>query len=88
MGRTIDVIKQKRKVSESVKQSIKDFTKIKKKILATMEEGQKSIPEIAEETELSLNDVTYHLMTLQKFGFIEVSELDDMDEYFFYKLKK
>lgn len=88
MGRTIDVIKQKRKVSESVKQSIKDFTKIKKKILATMEEGQKSIPEIAEETGLSLNDVTYHLMTLQKFGFIEVSELDDMDEYFFYKLKK
>ncbi len=88
MGKTIDIIKQKRKVSESVKQNIKDFNAMKKKILATMEIEHKSIPQIAEELQLPLDVVTYHLMTLQKFGFIEVSELDDMDEYYFYNLKK
>ncbi|HDP55347.1 MAG TPA: hypothetical protein ENN24_06695 [Bacteroidetes bacterium] len=88
MGKTIDIIKQKRSASEAAKQSMKDYNSMKKKILATMETDQKSIPEIAKETEIPLNVVTYYLMTLQKFGFVEVSELDDMDEYYFYKLKK
>ncbi|MGE0088829.1 MAG: hypothetical protein AB7S50_05060 [Bacteroidales bacterium] len=88
MGKTIDIIKQKRKVSESVKQNIKDFNAMKKKILAAMEIEHKSIPQIAEELQLPLDVITFHLMTLQKFGFIEVSKLDDKDEYYFYKLKK
>ena len=88
MGKTIDIIKQKRTVSDSVKQNIKDFNAMKKKILGTMESEQKSIPQIAEELQLPLDVVTFHLMSLQKFGFVEVSELDDMDEYYFYKLKK
>lgn len=88
MGKTIDIIKQKRGVSDSVKQSLKEYNSVKKKILATMTTEHKSIPEIAKEIEMPLDVVTYYLMTLQKFGFVEVSELDDMDEYYFYKLKK
>ncbi|HOP04587.1 MAG TPA: hypothetical protein PL017_09070 [Tenuifilaceae bacterium] len=88
MGKTIDIIKQKRSVPEAVKHNMKEFNALKKKVLATMETEQKSIPQIAQETQLPLDVVTYHLMTLQKFGFVEVSELDDMDEYYFYKLKK
>lgn len=88
MGKTIDIIKQKRSDPEAVKHNMKEFNALKKKVLATMETEQKSIPQIAQETQLPLDVVTYHLMTLQKFGFVEVSELDDMDEYYFYKLKK
>ncbi|MDX9848445.1 MAG: hypothetical protein RBT74_15800 [Tenuifilaceae bacterium] len=88
MGKTIDIIKQKRSASESAKQHMKEFNSMKKKILATMESEHKSIPEIAKETELTTDVVTYYLMTLQKYGFVEVSELDDMDEYYYYKLKK
>ena len=88
MGKTIDIIKQKREVSESVKQNIKDFNALKRKILKTMESEQKSIPQIAQEIEQPLDIVTFHLMSLQKFGFVEVSDLDDMDEYYYYKLKK
>ncbi len=76
MGKTIDIIKQKRTVSESVKQSLKEYNSVKKKILATMATEHKSIPEISKETEMPLDEVTYYLMTLQKFGFVEVSELD------------
>lgn len=88
MGKTIDIMKQKREVPESVKQNIKEFNAMKKKILATMQTEHKSVPQIAKELQLPLDAVTFHLMTLQKFGFVEVSELDDMDEYYFYKLKK
>ena len=40
------------------------------------------------EIDLPHDVVTYHLMTLQKYGDIEVDDIDDMDEFYLYKLKK
>jgi predicted transcriptional regulator len=88
MGKTIDIIKKKREVPQEVKDNIKAFTKIKKMILKTLETEPKSVPQIAKEIDLAQDIVTYHLMTLQKFGSIEVDDIDDMDEYYLYKLKK
>lgn len=88
MGKTIDVIKQKRKASDHVKENMKAFNKIKKMILKALEENPKSIPQIAIEIDLPEDVVTFHLMTLQKYGDIEVDDIDDMDEYYMYKLKK
>lgn len=86
--KTIDIIKEKRTVSEEVKKKRKKFADIKKLILNALKEGPKSIPEIAEETNLSQDIVTYHLMTLRKYGDIETGEIDDMDEYFSYKISQ
>jgi len=88
MGKTIDIIKQKRKVSDSVKENMKAFNKIKRQILKSLETEEKTVPQIAKEIDLPLDIVTYHLMTLQKYGNVEAGEVDDMDEYYFYKLKK
>lgn len=88
MGKTIDIIKKKREVPQEVKENIKAFTKIKKQILKALEVEPKSVPQIAKEIDLAQDIVTYHLMTLQKFGSIEVDDIDDMDEYYLYKLKK
>jgi len=88
MGKTIDIIKKKREVPQEVKDNIKAFTKIKKMILKTLETEPKSVPQIAKEIDLAQDIVTYHLMTLQKFGSVEVDDIDDMDEYYLYKLKK
>lgn len=86
--KTIDIIKEKRTVSEEVKEKRKKFAGIKKLILNALKEGPKSIPQIAEETNLSQDIVTYHLMTLRKYGDIETGEIDDMDEYFSYKISQ
>ena len=86
--KTIDKIKEKRTVSEEVKTRLKEFNKIKRTILGALKEKPKSIPQIAEETKLPPDLVTFHLMTLMKYGSIETDEIDDMDEYFFYKLTK
>lgn len=88
MGKTIDIIKQKREASPEVKEKIKAFNKIKKQILKSLETEVKSVPQIAKEIDLPEDVVTYHLMTLQKYGSIEVDDIDDMDEYYLYKLKK
>jgi predicted transcriptional regulator len=87
MSKTIDVMKEKRKVSEQVRNNLKAFNKLKKQILKSLEPGQKTIPEIAGEIESDIDVITYNLMTLLKYGFIEVGELDDDDEYYYYKLK-
>jgi len=86
--KTIDVIKEKRTVSAEAKQNLKDYNRIKKLILKSLEPEAKTIPQIAAETELPQEVVTFYLMTLRKYGSVETGEIDDMDEYFYYKLKK
>jgi predicted transcriptional regulator len=88
MGKTIDIIKEKRKASPHVKEIIKAFNKLKKEILKSLESGQKTIPEIAKDINSDIDIITYHLMTLVKYGSIVASEIDDNDEYYYYKLKK
>ena len=85
--KTINIIKEKRTVPEHVKQRMKEFNKIKKAIKNSLKDGQKTIPEIAEATELPQDVVTYNLMTLIKYGDIIAGEIDEDDEYFYYKLK-
>ncbi len=53
-----------------------------------LKEGEKTIPQIAEEINEPLDMVTYSLMTSRKYGDIETGEIDDMDEYFTYKIAK
>ena len=62
--------------------------KSSKQIKKALGEEPKTIPQIAAETGISSQVITYNLMTCRKYGEIETGELDDMDEYFTYQLKK
>lgn len=86
MSKTIDVIKEKVKVSDEVKEKVKEVNRIKKAILTTLKERPKTIPQIIAETNLPADIVTFYLMTLRKYNSVETGEIDDMDEYFLYKL--
>ncbi len=88
MKKTIDHIKEKRTVSEELTKKRKEFTRIRKLILKSLETEPKTIPQIAQESELPLDVVTYNLMTLRKYGEIETGEIDDMDEYYYYQSVK
>ncbi len=84
--RTIDIIKKERKVPEHAKENLKRFNKIKKSILEALKEGPKSIPELSQFTGLPSRETHWYLMTLRKYGEVETGDLDDMDEFFTYKL--
>ncbi len=86
--RTIDRMKERRDVPGEVRERMKEFRRIKKMILEALEPEPMTIPEIAERTGLRCDVVTYHLMTLRKFGEVETDRADDMDEYYYYRIKE
>lgn len=86
--RTVSILKETRNVSEHVNEERKKYIQIRKTLREALKEESKSIPQLASATLLPLPDVTYYLMSMLKFGEVEVDGIDDMDEYYFYKLKK
>ena len=84
---TVTYMKEKRTVPEEVTAKSKEFARIKKAITASLESGPKAIPQIAKETKLPIDVVTYYLMSLWKYGDIEETEEIDEDDYYLYKLK-
>lgn len=88
-GNTIKYIKEKRKASQQSKDQLKNFIKVKKTILEALKEGgEMTIPQLADKIQMVKPEVVYYLMSLLKYGFVETVGLDDMDEYYIYKLKE
>lgn len=88
MTKTIKYIKEIRTVPKELKDQVKAYNKLRKLILNALKEKPKTIPEISDEINIESDIVTHNLMSLRKFGKVEVDSIDDMDEYFYYKLKK
>ena len=86
--KTIDQLKQKMSVSDEIKAKSKAYAKMKRTIKNALKTGKKTIPEIAKETGIHPEQITYYLMTIRKFHEVVEDEVDDMDEYFYYKLTK
>jgi len=86
--KTIEIIKLQRKAPPAALEERKIYQKMRKAITETLKEEPMSIPQIAEATHISLGDITYYLMAMLKFGEVAVNGIDDMDEYYFYELKK
>ena len=57
-------------------------------IRKALEEGPLTIPELAEKLNIDKGEATYYLMSLRKYGVVTAGEQDDMDEFFYYQLKK
>lgn len=84
---TVNYLKQSRTASESGKEGMKKYVRMRKEIKNALKESPKTVPEIAEATGLPVEDVTFYLMSMRKYGEVEAGEPDDMDEFFYYKLK-
>jgi len=87
-GKTARYLREKQGISEKVKENLKEFNQIKRKITEALKENDLTVGQISEKTGLSGPDTLFYLMTLVKYGIVKVGEIDDMDEYFTYKLNK
>ena len=87
-GKTAKYLKERRPVPKEVTEQLKYFTKTKKALLNALKEEQKTIPQLSEELNIPKEEVVFQLMSLLKYGWVEVGEMDDMDEYFYYKIKR
>lgn len=68
--------------------TMKEYPQIWKQILAGIQNGKNSIPEIAKNTQLPSDLVTYHLMTMNKYGIVIADGMNEKEEYYYYKLKQ
>ncbi len=86
-GKTAKYLKEKREVSSRIKENLKRYTRIRKSILNAMRDGEMTVPQLAEKLNMPSHEVMFYLMSLLKYGAVEVAGLDDADEYFYYKIK-
>ena len=87
-GKTAKYLREKQGVSQTAKDNLKEFNGIKKSILDALKESDLTIEELTLKLNMPKHEVVYYLMSLIKYGFVQTGDVDDMDEYFSYKLKK
>jgi predicted transcriptional regulator len=86
-GKTFKYLKEKREVSQEVKDNLKYFNNMKKNIISALTEGEMTIPQLAKKISVPEPEVVFYLMSLVKYGYVQTGAVDDMDEYFYYKIK-
>ena len=72
-------------IPEPAKEKLKTFTRRKKAILDALKAEEMTIAQLAEKLSCPRNEVLYDLMSLVKYGDVQASAIDDMDEYYTYK---
>jgi predicted Rossmann fold nucleotide-binding protein DprA/Smf involved in DNA uptake len=87
-GKTYKYLREKRVVSDAAKENLKNFNRIKKSILDALSDEELNVGQLAQKVSMPKDEVVFYLMTLVKYGMVEPAGIDDMDEYYFYKLKK
>ncbi|MDX9772174.1 MAG: ArsR family transcriptional regulator [Bacteroidales bacterium] len=87
-GKTYKYLREKRGVSEAAKENLKNYTRIRKSILDALKEGDMTVAQLSQKLAMPGHEVVYYLMTMVKYGLVQTGEVDDMDEYFTYKLKQ
>jgi len=84
------VIREKEAGEEEVQEEgtvgMKEYPQIWKNILQTMEE-KSTIPQVVEKLNVSGELVTYHMMTMNRYGVVVPAGMDAKEEYFYYKIK-
>ncbi|PLW92207.1 MAG: hypothetical protein C0592_11925 [Marinilabiliales bacterium] len=85
---TFKIKRETHTVSQKVKDQLKTFNKIRRTILEAIGEEEMNIPDIAAKIGMSKEDTMYYVMSLVKFNKLQAAGMDDMDEYYYYKIKE
>lgn len=88
-GKTAKYLREKLGgIPEQAKDNLKGFNEVKRKILNALKEEDLTVKQLTEKLEMPSHEVVYYLMSLVKYGMVKTGEIDDMDEYYTYKLNK
>ena len=75
-------------VPEQAKEVLKEFNRVKKLMLDALAKEDLTVKQMAVLLNMPNDEVMYYLMSLVKYGFVKTGDIDDMDEYYTYKLNK
>jgi len=74
-------------VEEEGKVGMKEYPLVWREILAGMTDEKNTIPEIVANTKLAGELVTFHLMTMNRYGVVVPAGMDAKETYYYYKRK-
>jgi heterodisulfide reductase subunit A len=72
---------------EEGKVGMKEYPQVWRDILAGMTDEKNTIPEITANSKLAGKLVTFHLMTMNRYGVVIPAGMDAKEEYYYYKRK-
>jgi len=87
-GKTAKFLRDKQGVSDRAKDNLKEFNRIKKTLLSALADKEMTIKELSASTQMPTADVMFYVTSLVKYGSVQVGTIDDMDEYYTYKIKQ
>jgi len=88
-GKTAKYLREKLGgIPEQAKENLKQFNGIKKLMVDALKEQDLTVKQMSEKINMPTSEVMFYLMSLVKYGIVVTGEIDDMDEYYTYKLKK
>ena len=67
---------------------VKVQNKIRKTLKKSLKAGPHTIPQLAEETELSKSDVLWHVSAMLRYGLVVEAGMDEDEEFYMYTLAK
>ncbi len=85
-GKTAKYMRARIDVDPIVKEQLKAFVRMKKTILGMLKAEELTVPQLSTKLGMPAHEVMYYLMSLQKYGLVETANIDDDDEYFYYKI--
>ena len=88
VGKTAKYLRDKQGVPEKAKEELKEYNRVKKALTGALKEEELTIAQLSDKLEMDKSEVMYYLMSLVKYGIVAIGEIDDMDEYYTYKLVK
>ncbi len=74
-------------MEEEGKVGMKEYPLVWREILAGMTDEKNTIPEIAANSKLASELVTFHLMTMNRYGVVVPAGMDAKETYYYYKKK-
>lgn len=74
-------------VEEEGKVGMKEYPQVWREILAGMTDEKNTIPEIVSNSKLASELVTFHLMTMNRYGVVVSAGMDAKETYYYYKKK-
>jgi len=88
-GKTAKYLREKLGgIPEQAKEKLKEFNQIKKLMLDALAVEELTVKQMTTKLNMPSDEVVYNLMSLVKYGFVKIGDIDDMDEYYTYKLNK
>ena len=72
-------------IQEESAHKMKEMPEVWHTILKSLEQEQKPISQIAQDTGIASQLITHHIMTMVKYGYVNPAGMDDMDEYYLYE---